>query len=137
MSIFRQDNHSDGGWGSFVWYAQKLVENLEQLRKLLPAPQWRTRLYVDVSVPPEFIAYLMEEFDVEVGWVHHRRKGPYRDHLLASVRMLVLDDPSITRFVCLDCHDELADVKVQQVLKERFAVARARPHIYTTYWVSV
>lgn len=135
MSIFRQDNKPDGGWGSFVWYARKLEENLGHLRLYLPEEEgWRIRLYIDASVPAEFVRYLMEEYGVEVRWVLHQRRGPHRDYLVASIRPLILDDPSISRFVCLDCHDELSDVMVRRVLRARFANARAVPHIHWTFW---
>lgn len=121
--------------GSFVWYAKKLEENLKYIAEFLPEEEgWLTRLYVDSSVPAEFVRYLMETYNVEVRWVQHLRRGPHRDYLVASIRPLILDDPSITRFICLDCHDELSDVKVRQVLRSRFSVPRAAPHIHWTFW---
>jgi hypothetical protein len=65
MSIFRQDNRADGGWGSFVWYATRLERNVGWLRQRWPT--WRTRLYLDDSVPPAFVRHLVGEWDVEVG----------------------------------------------------------------------
>jgi len=93
-SLFIQNNQK---WQKYSW---GLLHNIIAARTVYPG--WVVRLYVDVSVPEEFVTLLKEIKNLEI--LHRTRNHPWDG---ISWRFEAADDPEVELFVTRDTDSRL------------------------------
>lgn len=91
FSLFRRDNLDFfDSYEKFAFYAVLLERNLAIITDQLP--DTAVRLYVDGSVPCNFIKHLHGQgYMVEVVYIRHKRRGKARDYILGCIRNLIYE----------------------------------------------
>src|ERR1700733_9146868 len=111
-------------WGTAPFYSYGAMINLVLCRSIYPG--WSCRFYVDSTVPPACVAFLRDG-GAEVRYFEDEYPG-----VGLFQRFLVMNDPTVSRFLVRDCDARLSTAEadlVQQWIDSGYPFHVVRDHV--------